>query len=222
MAEAEAKLPPTSDRLRLRRHAQPHPLRDRQGLRRGRLQRHLRQAADVRPRPGRGAAEGRREDRRRLRASRTTTPATRSSGRPARWSSNGELGEINADPRLLHPGLAADAAGERATRSRPTWRTDPKQSGAAGCFGDIGTHAYNLGRYITGLHARADLAAMLKTFEPGRPLDDYGVAVDPLRERGAGHGDRVADHATAARTTCSSRSTAPRARWSGTRRSRTR
>ena len=39
MIDAEAKRPPTSDRLRLRRHAEPHALRDRQGVRRGRLQR---------------------------------------------------------------------------------------------------------------------------------------------------------------------------------------
>src|SRR5262249_917348 len=56
------------------------------------------------------------------------------------------------------------------------WRTDPKQSGAAGCFGDIGTHAYNLGRYITGLLPK-ELSCSLKIFEGGRALDDYGVAL---------------------------------------------
>ena len=36
-------------------------------------------------------------------------------------------------------------------QKQAAWRTDPKRSGAAGCFGDIGTHAYNLARYMTGL-----------------------------------------------------------------------
>lgn len=46
----------------------------------------------------------------------------------------------------------------------------------AGCFGDIGTHAYNLGRYMTGLLPDR-IAANLKVFVPERPLDDYGHAV---------------------------------------------
>src|SRR5262249_19294904 len=47
---------------------------------------------------------------------------------------------------------------------------------AAGCFGDIGTHAYNLGRFITGL-IPDQISCHLKTFESGRQLDDYGTAV---------------------------------------------
>ena len=140
-----------------RRHAEPHALRDRQGVRRGRLQRHLRQAADVRPGAGRGAAEGRREDRRRVRASRTTTPATRWSGRPARWCSTANSARSTPIRVVLHPGLAPHPAGERTTRSRPRGGPTRAKSGAAGCFGDIGTHAYNLGRYITGLLPEADL-----------------------------------------------------------------
>src|SRR5438270_129840 len=57
----------------------------------------------------------------------------------------------------------------------PAGRTDPKQSGAAGCFGDIGTHAYNLARFTTGL-LPDQVSCLLKTFEEGRALDDYGVA----------------------------------------------
>lgn len=51
------------------------------------------------------------------------------------------------------------------------WRTDPKRSGPAGCLGDIGTHAYNLVRFVTGLELEA-LAADLHTFVEGRALDD--------------------------------------------------
>ena len=53
------------------------------------------------------------------------------------------------------------------------WRTDPKRSGAAGCMGDIGTHAENLAEYITGLRI-VEMCADLTAFVPGRKLDDDG------------------------------------------------
>jgi predicted dehydrogenase len=53
------------------------------------------------------------------------------------------------------------------------WRTDPAKSGAAGCMGDIGTHAENLAEYVTGLKI-TELCADLSTFVPGRQLDDDG------------------------------------------------
>jgi predicted dehydrogenase len=65
---------------------------------------------------------------------------------------------------------------ESSDQKQAKWRTDPKQSGIAGCFGDIGTHAYNLGRYITGLLPK-EICCNLKTFEGGRALDDYGTAI---------------------------------------------
>jgi predicted dehydrogenase len=65
---------------------------------------------------------------------------------------------------------------EAQDQKQASWRTDPKRSGAAGCFGDIGTHAYNLGRYITGLLPE-QMSCQLKTFEGGRQLDDYGTAI---------------------------------------------
>ncbi len=52
-----------------------------------------------------------------------------------------------------------------------SWRTDPARSGAGGCIGDIGTHAYNLARYVTGLRTEA-VSADLTAFVPGRKLDD--------------------------------------------------
>lgn len=51
------------------------------------------------------------------------------------------------------------------------WRTDPARSGAGGSVGDIGTHAYNLACFVTGL-AGESLAADLQVFAPGRRLDD--------------------------------------------------
>ena len=62
---------------------------------------------------------------------------------------------------------------EMAGHKQAAWRTDPKRSGAAGCMGDIGTHAANLAEYITGLKI-VELSADLTTFVPGRPLDDDG------------------------------------------------
>ncbi len=51
------------------------------------------------------------------------------------------------------------------------WRTDPARSGAGGAVGDIGTHAYNLGCFVSGLQAES-LSAELTTFVEGRRLDD--------------------------------------------------
>ncbi len=87
----------------------------------------------------------------------------------------GELGEINAVRAFYIQGWLRTRL-EKEGQKQAGWRTDPKKSGAAGCFGDIGTHAYNLGRFITGLIPE-QISCHLKMFEPGRALDDYGTAV---------------------------------------------
>ena len=51
------------------------------------------------------------------------------------------------------------------------WRTDPKRSGAGGSTGDIGTHAFNLACFVSGLSVES-LAADLQSFVPGRQVDD--------------------------------------------------
>jgi predicted dehydrogenase len=56
------------------------------------------------------------------------------------------------------------------------WRTDPKRSGKAGSMGDIGTHAWHLAEYVTGLKV-TELCAEIKAFAPGRPIDDDGAAL---------------------------------------------
>jgi predicted dehydrogenase len=86
----------------------------------------------------------------------------------------GELGEINAVRAFYVQGWLRTRL-ESADQKQAAWRTDPRRSGAAGCFGDIATHAYNLGRFITGL-IPDQISCLLKTFEQGRALDDYGVA----------------------------------------------
>jgi len=87
----------------------------------------------------------------------------------------GELGEIQAVRAEYIQGWLRTRL-ESEGQKQAAWRTDPARSGAAGCFGDIGTHAYNLGRYMTGLMPEA-ISANLKIFVAGRPLDDYGHAV---------------------------------------------
>jgi len=88
---------------------------------------------------------------------------------------NGELGEINAIRTNYIQGWLRSRL-ESEDQKQAAWRTDPTKSGAAGCFGDIGTHAYNLGRYMTGL-IPADISCNLRIFAEGRRLDDYGHAV---------------------------------------------
>jgi predicted dehydrogenase len=88
---------------------------------------------------------------------------------------SGELGEINAVRVCYMQGWLRTRI-ESDNQKQAAWRTDPAKSGAAGCFGDIGTHAYNLARYMTGLLSES-VSCNLKTFEQGRKLDDYGQAV---------------------------------------------
>jgi predicted dehydrogenase len=60
---------------------------------------------------------------------------------------------------------------EASGQKQAAWRTDPAQSGPAGSLGDIGTHAYNLACFVSGLHAE-QVAAEASIFVPGRRLDD--------------------------------------------------
>ncbi len=88
---------------------------------------------------------------------------------------SGELGEINAIRATYIQGWLRSRL-ELSDQKQASWRTDPAKSGAAGCFGDIGTHAYNLARYMTGL-LPDQISCHLKSFEAGRALDDYGTAI---------------------------------------------
>ncbi len=87
----------------------------------------------------------------------------------------GELGEINAVRAFYIQGWLRTRI-EKENQKQAGWRTDPTKSGAAGCFGDIGTHAYNLGRFITGL-LPDQISCTLKSYVEGRTLDDYGTAI---------------------------------------------
>jgi predicted dehydrogenase len=82
----------------------------------------------------------------------------------------GDVGNIRKVVVQYPQGWLATAL-EKTGQMQASWRTDPKQSGAGGCVGDIGTHAANLAEYISGLKI-AQICANLSTFVPGRALDD--------------------------------------------------
>ncbi|QEG40315.1 Gfo/Idh/MocA family protein [Roseimaritima ulvae] len=97
---------------------------------------------------------------------------------------SGELGEIQAVRAQYIQGWLRTKL-EAEEQKQAAWRTDPSKSGAAGAFGDIATHAYNLGRYMTGLLPE-QVSCHLKTFVEGRQLDDYGTAVIRYQNGGLG------------------------------------
>jgi predicted dehydrogenase len=87
----------------------------------------------------------------------------------------GVLGNIRRIYVEYPQGWLADKQ-EDSGNVQAEWRTDPKRSGIAGCMGDIGTHAFHLAEYISGLKA-THLCAELNIFVPGRKLDDDGAAL---------------------------------------------
>ncbi|MBA3325107.1 MAG: Gfo/Idh/MocA family oxidoreductase [Rhodobacteraceae bacterium] len=74
---------------------------------------------------------------------------------------------------------------EASGQKQAGWRTDPARTGAGGSIGDIGTHAYNLASFVTGLQLES-LAADLQSFVPGRRVDDNGHVL--LRFAGGARG----------------------------------
>lgn len=64
---------------------------------------------------------------------------------------------------------------ESTGQIQASWRTDPGKSGKAGAMGDIGTHAFNLAEYVSGLQV-THLSAHINTVVEGRLLDDDGAA----------------------------------------------
>ena len=83
---------------------------------------------------------------------------------------SGKLGKILKVVTEYQQGWLLDKI-EADGQKQAVWRTDPKRAGASGCLGDIGTHAENLGRYITGLEIDS-MCVEFTTFIPGRRLED--------------------------------------------------
>jgi len=86
---------------------------------------------------------------------------------------DGELGRILKVVAEYPQGYAVGDIEGGAPGQISNWRTDPAIAGISNCMGDIGTHAHNLVRYVTGLEID-ELCADLTAFVPGRTLDDDG------------------------------------------------
>jgi predicted dehydrogenase len=83
---------------------------------------------------------------------------------------------ILGDIRLVNVEYAQDWLAEPLENSgqkQADWRTDPARSGVGGSTGDIGTHAFNLANFVSGLTLQ-ELSADLQSFVPGRRVDDNG------------------------------------------------
>ncbi|WP_281982601.1 Gfo/Idh/MocA family protein [Thalassorhabdomicrobium marinisediminis] len=93
----------------------------------------------------------------------------------------GDLGHL----RLVNVEYAQDWMTGPADSKQAEWRIDPARSGAGGAIGDIGTHAYNLACFVSGLTLDR-LAADLDAFGSGRTLDDNAHVM--LRWKGGAKG----------------------------------
>ena len=80
---------------------------------------------------------------------------------------SGALGKL----RLVQVEYVQEWLTEQVNNKQANWRTDPMRSGVGGSIGDIGTHAYNLSKFVTGL-SLSHLSADLDAFVPGRRVDD--------------------------------------------------
>jgi predicted dehydrogenase len=83
---------------------------------------------------------------------------------------SGELGAVRV-VQVEYPQDWLTTRLEETGQKQAAWRTDPARAGAAGCTGDLGTHAFHLAEFVTGLRCEA-LAADMQSFVAGRPLDD--------------------------------------------------
>ena len=86
---------------------------------------------------------------------------------------NGEIGQVRVVQVEYAQDWLTEAVETTGTNKQSEWRTDPARSGAGGSTGDIGTHAFNLAGFVTGMQPEA-LAADLSSFVEGRRVDDNG------------------------------------------------
>ncbi len=88
---------------------------------------------------------------------------------------SGELGEIRKVSVEYLQGWLSQPI-ELTGQKQAAWRSDPALSGPGGCIGDIGTHAFHLVEYVTGLDVTA-LHGTLRSVVPGRRVDDDCTAL---------------------------------------------
>ncbi|SIT40241.1 Uncharacterized oxidoreductase y4hM [Paraburkholderia piptadeniae] len=84
----------------------------------------------------------------------------------------GEIGEVRVVQVEYAQDWLAKPVELTGENRQAIWRTDPKQAGRAGCLGDIGTHAYHLAAFATGMLPK-QIVAELHTFVEGRQVDDH-------------------------------------------------
>ncbi|WP_202910552.1 Gfo/Idh/MocA family protein [Hymenobacter sediminis] len=106
---------------------------------------------------------------------------------------SGELGTIRK-AYVEYPQGWLSTFEEGGANKQASWRTDPARSGVAGAMGDIGTHAFNLLEYVSGLTV-TQLCADINTVVSGRQLDDDGAVL--LRLSGGASGVLVATQVAA-------------------------
>lgn len=94
---------------------------------------------------------------------------------------NGDIGRI----RVVQVEYPQDWLSVEQDFKQAEWRTDPARSGVGGSTGDIGTHAFNLACFVTGLEVES-LAADIQAFVPGRRVDDNAHVM--LRFEGGARG----------------------------------
>lgn len=86
---------------------------------------------------------------------------------------DGQLGTIRLVQVEYVQGGKAD---EEKVFSPDNWKFDPVRGGPSRVMGDIGTHAHNLTRFITGIEV-AEVAAEIGAIVPGRQIHDYAGAL---------------------------------------------
>jgi len=96
----------------------------------------------------------------------------------------GDIGTVRV-VQVDYPQCALSPRPEDTARQQALWRNDPAQAGPGGCVGDIGSHAFNLASYVTGLELE-ELCADLSAFVPGSRLDDNAHIL--LRYKGGARG----------------------------------
>ncbi len=97
----------------------------------------------------------------------------------------GELGNLRVVQVEYPQDWLTEAEEQTGQNKQSEWRTDPERSGAGGSTGDIGTHAFNLASFVTGLELET-LSADLQSFVDGRRVDDNGHVM--LRFKGGARG----------------------------------
>jgi predicted dehydrogenase len=96
----------------------------------------------------------------------------------------GEIGEVRRVAVSYLQDWLSRAEDTKASK-QAIWRSDPARTGESGAFADIGTHAFNLVEFTTGLSI-TEVAAEMRTVVPGRAIDDDGAAMFHLANGASG------------------------------------